>query len=70
METQPLAPGVRELLDAKGFDPGLLHRIPRRHRDDALQEACLAALTGRNPTTAVLNYYRDQRKAERRRPGG
>ncbi len=35
-----------------------LRRIPRRHHEDAAQEARLALLEGRSPAAAVRNYWR------------
>ena len=56
----------RILLMAKqaNFNGDLIRRIPLRHREDALQEAMLAIWGGRNPVTAVLNYYKSERAHE------
>ena len=59
-------PRIDMLVERTDFDARLLNRLPYRYRDDAIQEACLAALGGRNPVTAVLNYYKGQRQYESR----
>ncbi len=40
--------------------------IPYRHREDALQEAWLAYLEGKNPIMAVKGYWNRERRHERR----
>ena len=43
-----------------------LRLVPRRHREDALQEAWLAHLEGRNPINAVVGYKNAEARHEER----
>ena len=43
-----------------------LRLCPSRYRDDALQEAWLAHLEGRDPAAAVSNFVRGERRHELR----
>lgn len=49
-----------------GFDKGVLLRAPRRIREDMLQEAWLAFLQGRDPTTRAKNFRKKEARYERR----
>ena len=44
----------------------VLARVPARHREDALQEAWLAHLEGRNPQSAIRAYARSETRHEER----
>ena len=54
------------------FPPGMteadLLLVPLRHREDALQEAWLAHLEGRNPRLAARAYGKRERAHEQRHP--
>ena len=49
-------PEVKKLLEDAEFNFGVLNFIPARYIEDALQEACLAALEGKSPTQAAKKY--------------
>lgn len=52
-----------------GLSAGTLTRIPRDMRDDALQEAWLAQLEGREVDVAVWSFLkREERLARREKP--
>lgn len=47
---------VKKLLEDASFNFGILNFIPARHIEDALQEACVAALEDKSPTQAAKKY--------------
>jgi len=49
-----------------GLSPGTAARIPRDLRDDAIQEAWLAALSGRDPNKAVWGCVTGGTRLKRR----
>jgi hypothetical protein len=53
-------------LPPPGLDERTVSRIPRRHIDDAVQEAWLAYLRGKNPNTAAARYVNRAQRHERR----
>lgn len=50
-----------------GTDETALRRIPKRHLEDACQEAWLAYCKGLNPTEAAKRYAKGEALHERRR---
>ena len=50
----------------KGLSRLSLLRTPKRHREDAYQEAWLAFLQGRDPATAVRSYVGRESRYEGR----
>jgi len=61
MDTEPQTP----------YPPGLtkdhVKLIPRRHREDAIQEAWVAHLEGRCPVAAADRYRKQEARYEKRR---
>jgi hypothetical protein len=47
----------------------ILALVPKRMREDALQEAWVAHLSGESPTRALQNYQQRERRHEKRQPG-
>jgi hypothetical protein len=48
------------------LDGGTVMRIPRRYREDAVQEAWVAHLAGRDPNAAVWAYVKRRARTERK----
>ena len=72
---RPLPPDLRTLsaADLGRFPPGFSRLIymltPHRHREDLVQEAWLAFLEGRNPSTVARNSLTREMLHERRERG-
>jgi len=57
--------GARQPTPAS-LDGRTVRRIPRRHREDAIQQAWLATLRKKNPNTAASAYVNSVRRREAR----
>ena len=49
-----------------GLDSRHILRVPKRHREDAIQEAWLAHVEGRDPLRAIWRYAKQEYRHERR----
>ena len=53
----PLPPNLKQ---------STIDSLPARHREDAIQEAWVAYLSGKSPAAAATNYVKREKKLERR----